>query len=98
MLVLLNKDYNARFWTNFEAFLATQKSSSDGLAPSNGRRCTVTLVDGGSKGGEEVFRKRWLDTTLEEATSALMQVGLYNFVQGQAQAQALECPRKGSNQ
>ena len=68
VLILLDRAYQSRFWTSFEAWLALREATAKGLV--NARRLTDT---GAAEGGRAQLSSRTSVATVYDAPSALIQ-------------------------
>ena len=74
VLLVVDISYLPRFWTQFEAWLSMQTTSSQGLlaAPADERRCTIVCIHNASAGSEdEKLIKMWSQATAEDARKVL---------------------------
>jgi hypothetical protein len=74
VLLVVDISYLSRFWTQFEAWLSMQTTSSQGLlaAPADERRCTIVCTHNASAGSEdEKLIKMWSHATAEDARKVL---------------------------
>ena len=74
VLLVVDISYLSRFWTQFEAWLSMQTTSSQGLlaAPADERRCTIVCIHNASAGSEdEKLIKMWSQATAEDARKVL---------------------------
>merc|ERR1712232_449575 len=74
VLCLIDISYLSRFWTQFEAWLAMQEATKDGLraAPEKTRRCTLTCIHNASAGAEDrKLEAMWSHRTPAEAFQVL---------------------------
>ena len=53
VLILFDKAYNSRFWTNFEAWLSMRQASADGLTPAAEARVSVACLGATKDTAEE---------------------------------------------
>ena len=75
VLILLDRQYMGRFWTQFEAFLSLRKVTVEGLSstPEAERRCTVTCIKNAPKAFGAALIEEWEHKTSEEAYDILAQ-------------------------
>lgn len=74
VLLLVDISYLSRFWTQFEAWLSMQTTSSEGLlaAPESSRRCTMKCIHNASEGSEDVkLVDMWAKATPQQAQQIL---------------------------
>jgi len=75
VLVILDRQYMGRFWTQFEAFLSLRTVTADGLVytPEAERRCTVKCIRNASKHIATALIEEWEMKTVAEAYEVLKQ-------------------------
>lgn len=73
VLCIVNASYTQRFWTQYEAFLATRELATHGFVPSTRRILIVCLQNAGSSDEEqrETLLTKWLDVEVDEALRML---------------------------
>ena len=73
VLILLDLSYLSRFWTQFEAWLAMQMASVDGLigADDSHFRCTIKPLYNTAKLYIEALKSTWRNATAELAHKEL---------------------------
>lgn len=77
VLILLDKQYDGRFWTSYEAYLAMQRIGKEGLEPSTDMsRVTIRCYGAAAKAAEEnkqALKTTWGTCTPDEAYAVLKQ-------------------------
>ena len=75
VLILVDRQYMGRFWTQFEAFLSLRKVTAEGLAftPEQERRCTVSCIRNAPKAFGAGLIEEWESKSAEEAYEILKQ-------------------------
>ena len=73
VLILLDLSYPSRFWTQYEAWLAMQSVSEEGLfpTPKASRRCTIVPISNANSSAVESLENMWAHKKPEEAYAAL---------------------------
>ena len=73
VLILLDLSYPSRFWTQYEAWLAMQSVSEEGLfpTPKASRRCAIVPISNANSMAVESLEGMWAQKTPEEAHAAL---------------------------
>jgi len=75
VLILTDRSYLSRFWTNFEAWLAMQDVSMHGLVTASSvtlrSRCTIMCVHGAPEALIESLIEEWSDCTAAKAYQKL---------------------------
>jgi hypothetical protein len=73
VLILLDRTYNARFWTQFEAWLAFRSASLEGLASSCEEhcRCVIECIQGTPERYADALRGEWRNCSALHAWQAL---------------------------
>ena len=74
MLILLERSYIGRFWTQFEAWLSMRLVTERGLSnvPRGGKlRCHITMLSEAPLTLKAALQKDWRYTTTEEAYETL---------------------------
>ena len=69
VLILLDRTYLGRFWTQFEGWLSMQRASPDGLvsADESARRCIIECVHGAPDMLKGALVEEWSQATAEMA-------------------------------
>ena len=73
VLILLDRQYQGRFWTQLEAWLSMQDTATGNLRPANeaSRRCTIRLLRGCNDGYRQGLIGDWANRTPKEAYEVL---------------------------
>ena len=73
ILILCDRTYTTRFWTLFEAWLAMQMTSANGLvpAPPHKRRCDIVPIHLASDVTAKELERLMADKSVDEAYSTL---------------------------
>mmetsp|Transcript_83172 Transcript_83172/g.166092 ORF Transcript_83172/g.166092 Transcript_83172/m.166092 type:complete len:209 (-) Transcript_83172:349-975(-) len=73
VLILTDRTYLGRFWTQFEAWLSMQVASNEGLvgAPTAMRRCIIECVHGAPEGLKQALIDEWSHATAATAHNKL---------------------------
>ena len=73
VLILLDRAYISRFWTQFEAFLSLRIITEAGLgaAPEGERRCVIKCLHNAPESFSEALTSMWAQKTAEQAHEIL---------------------------
>ena len=73
VLILQDRTYMSRFWTQFEAFLSFRKVTAMGLGftPEEERRCTIVAIHDAPSHLTTALLEEWANKTAHEAHSVL---------------------------
>ena len=65
VLLLADRSYLSRFWTQFEAWLSMQSATASGLvsAPDDEQRYTIACVHGAPQALKDSLVEEWSDCT-----------------------------------
>lgn len=79
VLILLDRGYMGRFWTQLEAWLSMQDSATGALCPASEdkRRCTIRLLRGCSSGYRQGLIEDWASRTPKQAYDVLNAPDIY---------------------
>ena len=59
VLVLMERSFLSRFWTQFEAWLAFQKATADGLVGATQRRCRIEITHDAPRQLRSALNEEW---------------------------------------
>ena len=73
VLLLADRSYLSRFWTQFEAWLSMQSATASGLvsAPADQKRYTIACVHGAPEALQASLVEEWSDCTAAKAHAKL---------------------------